>query len=133
MIDKINQYEKKLMATVSLAEGVQITLLGSKRDDDLISQFLKKARGSDIHHIAFLVEEIRSCLAQLQCAVPGFKRIGEIAEDAPLSQVFTMIAHDHRIIELVERRLGFRGGFTCANIATLTAGELKKSIDEQSR
>jgi hypothetical protein len=45
-----------------------------------------------------------------------------------MSQVFFKFDPDYRIVELVERTLGFEGSFTCKNVATLTAGERRHTL-----
>ena len=114
--------DQKLMATVDVG-GVQVTLLAPNSAGDIIANYVERAGGDELHHVAITVPDIVSAMQSMD-AIPGGKAITPLAVDEDsLKQVFYRCDPDWRIVEIVERVNNFRGAFTCKNVVTLTAGE----------
>ncbi|QDU29486.1 hypothetical protein ETAA8_45960 [Anatilimnocola aggregata] len=113
--------DAKWMSTLAVGT-LPITLLAPMIHGDLISQYVSSCGRADIHHVAFAVEDIDSILGEVGRVLPELRQISVVAIDEALSQVFLRSAGDPRICELIERRSGFGGFFTCKNIAALTQG-----------
>ena len=121
---EVHWRDRKWMATVALADGLQVTLLAPRSDGDVISTYLGNAGGEELHHVALRVVAIVECLDQVKTSCRSARQITPLAIDEDyLAQVFLKFDPDHRIVELVERFASFTGSFTCKNVQTLTAGE----------